>query len=86
MKLDDLPSVDDIENMTPNQYKTYENMLRRAAARQGLRLAKSRTRDPRAVDYGTYMLVNATTNELEAWGLQSGYGLSLHEAHQQLLS
>ena len=34
-----------------------ENRLRRMAGRQGLRLIKNPRRDPRAVDYGTYMLV-----------------------------
>jgi hypothetical protein len=32
------------------------------ADRQGLALHKSRTRDPRAVDYGGYMLVDLATN------------------------
>jgi hypothetical protein len=32
------------------------------ADRQGLALHKSRTRDPRAVDYGGYMLVHLDTN------------------------
>ncbi len=39
-----------------------ENRLRRVADRQGLRLLKSRRRDPRAVDFGGYMLVDAITN------------------------
>lgn len=38
--------------------KVIENRLRRAADRQGLRLAKSRSRDPRAMDYGLYALIN----------------------------
>lgn len=36
-----------------------ENKLRRAADRQGLRLSKSRSRDPRAVDFGLYALIDA---------------------------
>jgi hypothetical protein len=40
-----------------------ENRLRRAADRQGFRLTKSRSRDPRAVDFGLYALFNAGTNE-----------------------
>lgn len=39
--------------------KTHENLLRRMAKRQGYELRKSRRRDPRAVDYGTYALVPA---------------------------
>jgi hypothetical protein len=36
--------------------KVREDRLRRAAKRQGLRLIKSRTRDPRALDYGAYWI------------------------------
>ena len=38
-----------------------ENRLRRVADRQGLRLVKSRRRDPRAVDYRRYMVVDLAT-------------------------
>lgn len=38
--------------------KVRENRLRRAAARQGLRLSRSRRRDTRALDYGEYSLRN----------------------------
>jgi hypothetical protein len=34
------------------------------AARQGLQLIKSRRRDPRALDYGTYWLVDASGVEV----------------------
>ena len=46
--------------------KIRENRLRRMADRQGLRLVKSRRRDPRAVDYGGYMLVDIATNAVVA--------------------
>ncbi len=39
--------------------KVRENRVRRMAERQGLRLVKSRRRDPRALDYGGYWLLNA---------------------------
>ena len=42
--------------------KVRENRLRRAADRQGLRLMKSRSRDPQAVDFGLYGLVDVQTN------------------------
>jgi len=64
--------------------KIRENRLRRAAQRQGLMLAKSRRRDPRATDYGTYMLLDAQTNTVVALGMQSGYGLSLDEIETAL--
>ena len=51
--------------MGPDE-KVRENRLRRMAERQGLRLVKSRRRDPRAIDYGTYMLVNAEINGVVA--------------------
>lgn len=41
-----------------NEDKIRENRLRRMAERQGLRLSKNGRRDPRAYDYGSYMLVN----------------------------
>lgn len=49
-------------NSEAQRQKVRENSLRRAAARQGLRLVKSRRRDPRAFDYGTYMVVDVETN------------------------
>jgi hypothetical protein len=41
-----------------------ELRLRRMAKRQGLALHKSRRRDPRAIDYGRYWLVDVRTNVL----------------------
>lgn len=38
--------------------KVRENRLRRMADRQGLRLMKSRSRDPKAVDFGLYALID----------------------------
>ena len=39
-----------------------ENRLRRMAERQGYLLRKSRPRDPRALDYDGYMLIEPTQN------------------------
>ena len=44
--------------------KVRENRLRRMAQRQGLQLVKSKRRDPRALDYGTYSLASIDTNTL----------------------
>ena len=41
--------------------KTRETRLRRMAERQGLRLVKSRRRDPFAKDYGLYWVVSPDT-------------------------
>lgn len=65
--------------------KVRENRLRRAADRQRLRLKKSRRRDPRAADYGTYMLTDPYSNTVVASGFQSGYGLTLDEVEEHLL-
>jgi hypothetical protein len=64
--------------------KVRENQLRRRAERQGYQLVKSRRRDPYAVDYGTYMLVDPATNAVVAYGLQSGFGLSLDAIEAEL--
>jgi hypothetical protein len=57
--------------------KVRENRLRRMADRQGLALRKRRRRDPRALDYGLYDLIEPTEkwavaeamtiDEVEAW-------------------
>lgn len=39
--------------------KVHENRVRRIAARRGLRLVRSRRRDPQAVDYGLYRLTGS---------------------------
>lgn len=41
--------------------KVRENRLRRMAARRGLQLIKSGRRDPQALDYGLYALIDPTT-------------------------
>lgn len=46
--------------------KTRETRLRRMAERQGLRLVKSRRRDPRAIDYGRYMILDVWTTGVVA--------------------
>jgi hypothetical protein len=42
--------------------KVRENRMRRIAARQGLRLVKSRSRDQRAIDHGLYALIDIQTD------------------------
>jgi hypothetical protein len=51
--------------------KIRENRLRRAAERQGLALSKSRRRDPNALDFGCYVLVNPMLNAI-VFGAASG--------------
>jgi|tagenome__1003787_1003787.scaffolds.fasta_scaffold18399787_1 hypothetical protein len=81
-----LPVLDaeQLNAMSEQEYRSYETRCRRAAERQGLRLERSRRRDPRAYDYGTYQLVDPNTNTLAAWGLESGYGLGLADIAEYL--
>ncbi len=74
--------------MTVQEYKVYENRLRRAADRQVQRLVKSRARDARDITYGTYMLVDQCTNGavFADWALQRGFGLDLHDVADYLFA
>jgi len=55
-------------------YKTQENLIRRKLARMGYRLVKSRRRDPDALDYGCYEVVDVRTN-FAVFGLGPVMGL-----------
>jgi hypothetical protein len=56
----------------------------RMAGRQGLALHKSRARDPRALTFGTYQLVDLRSNGLVAGDHQAGYGLDLDDVEERL--
>jgi hypothetical protein len=47
--------------MAKENPKVRENRLRRKADRMGYRLSKSRSRDPDAIDYGLYALLDPST-------------------------
>jgi hypothetical protein len=66
--------------------KIRENRLRRMAERQGLRLEKSRRRDPLAWDFETYQLVDPRSNAVvaQAHAVGHGYGLTLDEIEHRL--
>jgi hypothetical protein len=51
-----------LDQLTPVQVKVLEQRARRMAERQGLVLSRSRRRDPHAIDYGRYFLLDAQTN------------------------
>lgn len=71
----------EINALSPTAYKVYENRLRRMAARQGLRLTRNRARDPRAVQYGRYRLVDvATSGVIDG----SNFGIKLDDVEQIL--
>lgn len=48
--------------------KTRENRVRRMAKRQGYQLVKSRRREQRSIDYGTFVIVDPSTNTLVLGG------------------
>lgn len=82
-----VPTPDEINAMPPGKFKTYENLIRRMAKRQGLRLEKSRRRDVHALDYGAYYLIRVETSG--GWRgrelVSSEHGSSLDEIHRSLL-
>ena len=66
-----------------------ENRLRRMAKRQGLRLEKSRRRDPRALDYGGYWLIDGPSSNGGNWRARTvivggEYGVDLDTIEQAL--
>lgn len=64
--------------------KTRENLARKKLERRGYRLVKSRRRDPKAMGYGGYMIVHATTNSVEAGEIDSPRALSLDDVEAWL--
>jgi len=68
----------------PRDNQVRENRLRRMADRQGLRLEKSRRRDPQALTFGTYRLVDLYTNNLVLGDRERGFGCDLDELEQYL--
>lgn len=74
----------DVNEMSDQEHKVAENRLRRAAARQGLRLEKSRARDTRALTYGTYQLTDPNMNTLVAGNPSNGYGMTLDQIEAAL--
>ncbi|MDG4809927.1 hypothetical protein O7634_24515 [Micromonospora sp. WMMD1120] len=61
--------------------KVRENRLRRMAERQGLALIKSRRRDPRALDFGLYWLIESGSSTTQP----SERGASLDEIEARLV-
>jgi hypothetical protein len=70
--------------MTTTAVKTRETRLRRMAKRQGLRLHKSRRRDPHASDYGVYALVDEETSFIVAGADSGRFGFSLDDVETHL--
>jgi hypothetical protein len=64
--------------------KVRENRLRRMAERQGLALQKSRRRDPRAIDYGMYTLIDPSTNTIVAGHVEGRAAFTIDEVEDWL--
>ena len=66
--------------------KTYENRVRRQVGRRGYRLEKSRRKDPKAWDYGTYQIVDVATSAIVGayFDVGQGYGLSIEDVEEWL--
>jgi hypothetical protein len=65
--------------------KVREARLRRMAERQGLQLRKSRRRDPLALDYGSYQLIDPGSSSLVFGELaEHGFGASLDDIEDYL--
>jgi hypothetical protein len=74
----------DRRGTVPRDNQVRENRLRRMADRQGLRLEKSRRRDPQALTFGTYRLVDLFTRALVLGDVNHSYGLDLDEVEKYL--
>jgi hypothetical protein len=59
--------------------KVRENKLRRMAARQRVVISKSRTRDPRAADFGRFMLTDSSHSTVLVGGDPHAYSATLDE-------
>ncbi|UFS57629.1 hypothetical protein [Subtercola endophyticus] len=67
------------------EYKVREIRLRNAATRQGLQLQKSRLRDPNAIGYGLYRLVDLRTGAVvTSTNLPGGFGCDLDDIEARL--
>jgi len=62
-----------------DEEKVRENLVRRMLARQGYQLTRSRRRDPRAWDYGIYIITHILASGADS-GRVAGYFYSLDGA------
>jgi hypothetical protein len=62
--------------------KVRDNRLRRVAERRGMKLIRSRRRDPKALDYSLYWLTDARTGEM----VSPEAGLGIDEIERRFLT
>jgi hypothetical protein len=72
------------EGMADNAEKVRENRLRAAAKRQGLELSKSRSRDPRAIDYGRWLVIDAGSGMVVGGGAGGRHDMDLDQVEAYL--
>jgi len=73
--------------MTEQSEKVRENRLRAMAERQGLKISKSRQRDPRGLSYGRWMIVDPFTKSVVTGTQHTGSpNMSLDEVEAYLTS
>jgi hypothetical protein len=70
--------------MSPMAFRVYLDRLRRCALRQGLRLSKTRTRDPRSRDFRGYTLSDVKTKKVGFGRRPDGFLPELFEIEQRL--
>ena len=70
-----------------NEEQILENRLRRMADRRGLKLVKSRARDPHALTYGGYHLINLGSDEVVcgSGNVNRNFAASLQEIEDYLM-
>lgn len=66
---------DIINGMSDIEYRAAEARIRRLAARQGLKLVKSRTRVKESCEYGGYVLADANNNIVACGAPEFCFGL-----------
>ena len=66
--------------------KIRENRFRRMLQRRGLLLSRSRRRDPKAIDFSGYMIVDSSTNTVVAGGSPYAFSMSLDDVETWLNS
>jgi hypothetical protein len=66
--------------------RTREDRLRRRVKRQGLRLVKSRRRDPQDADYGRYALIDPAGSPVLGRGTDGSYPMTLDDVEAWLTS
>jgi hypothetical protein len=81
-----MPSSTTPEPPSEGSAKVKENRIRRVAARRGYQLLKSRRRDPKAYDYGGYMLTDLQTGGVVFGAAPYAYAATLEEVETFLES